>query len=732
MLKLAKTESKKEMTLMKHKKFNDINIINNRNLTERNELYPLYNASNCRIQHKVVKKSNIINRNENKNKNQSKTLNKDKAQNQNLISIKNNNIINSMKNSTSPITSKKKKPLKKIVRVKVLKTSNSKNKNDIDKISAINNDSNKKKKMEKHKRAETETNNILKTTRDARVRKMLSMASDIFNLNKTATNLVCTEENFSPDNPKFYKTFYKIKKEDKIDDDINIIFEKKIKKIDKPILRKKLLNNIGRTIISTEKELEGFFNKTIDRKYIYIAKGGGYFMNLFHLDPNEQAEMNRYVASCPKRKLDKNYKDIFNNEIFPNIKKCHLMENITNSGLHRFCDSMISHYFEYSYGNETYNIISRCSKDNIQKFYDFCVEYYDSFRGWDELGGYMFYMLFQHIFQYMDDYINGRSKIKMMMIGGHDVTVAPLMNFLSGLNIIPRTHFPHYACNVVIELRKYGQDFYLEFYYNDILKYNNTLEIFKNTLDNTKYSNLYNYCGIPSYLNNTINNATNQTSNNQTVKNESKTENIKNETSQTINNQTVKNESKIENVNNETNNMINNQTKKNESKIENVDNDSNPNVNKQPVKNDNVTQKENQYLQNSTKEKETEKVEIIENNPNINKTNSEKNGTNLINNNNTLIEQNEEGTKKKQNNFMQKSFYYLSQKDKNFYIMVICGVVVIVTLVVFIIFVFIWKKRRKKRYIKFKESIPQNVNPNNLSVISSNDSKIKSEPQSNA
>ena len=32
---------------------------------------------------------------------------------------------------------------------------------------------------------------------------------------------------------------------------------------------------IGRTIVSTEKELEGFFNKTIDRSNIFIPKGGG-------------------------------------------------------------------------------------------------------------------------------------------------------------------------------------------------------------------------------------------------------------------------------------------------------------------------------------------------------------------------------------------------------------------------------------------------------------------------
>ena len=85
------------------------------------------------------------------------------------------------------------------------------------------------------------------------------------------------------------------------------------------------------------------------------------------------------------------------------------------------------------------------------------------------------------------------------------------MNFLDRLRVIPRTNYPHFACNIVIELRKYHQDFYLEFYYNDILKYNNTLNNFKGILDNSEYSNLYNYCGKPikrSSLNKTLNNET--------------------------------------------------------------------------------------------------------------------------------------------------------------------------------------------------------------------------------
>ena len=276
--------------------------------------------------------------------------------------------------------------------------------------------------------------------------------------------------------------------------------------------------NIKRTIISIEKELEGFFNKTINRSNIFIVNSG-HPMNLFNLDRKEQIEMQKYFERCPKRKLAENYIDIYHLEIFPNIKLCYSMENISDSGINRFCDSMISHYFEYIYNNETYNIISRCSKKNIKKFYDFCIEYYDSFRGFNEYNAYVFYKFYQHIFKHLYNAIKGKSKLKMMMFGGHDTTVSQFMNFLDGLEIIHRTHYPHYACNIVVELRKYNQDFYLEFYYNDILKYNNTLKKFKSILDNSIYSNLYNYCGIPSKA---LNNGAKIIIQNKTKKSESK------------------------------------------------------------------------------------------------------------------------------------------------------------------------------------------------------------------
>ena len=255
-------------------------------------------------------------------------------------------------------------------------------------------------------------------------------------------------------------------------------------------------HDVERTILSTYKELQGLFNKSIDRKYFHIIPGGSNFWNLYHLNNEEHKEMDNYLASCSKKRNLFDYKATFYSEIAPILRDCYGM---TNPSHHGFCDSAIAAYFEYMYGNDTNNKIGKCGSENATKFHDVCFNRYNTYRGWNEYAAYMFYMFYQHLFEYMNNSINGTSPLKMILIGGHDVTLDPFMNFLDGLHIINRTHYPHYACNIVIELRKYNNDFYLEFYYNDILKYNDTLQAFKKILDNSKYSNLYNYCGLPPW-----------------------------------------------------------------------------------------------------------------------------------------------------------------------------------------------------------------------------------------
>ena len=258
-------------------------------------------------------------------------------------------------------------------------------------------------------------------------------------------------------------------------------------------------SDIERTITSTLKQLEGFFNKTIKKENLDIIKGGLNFWELFQLNKTQRKESDEYFEYCnniKKRRLPNI------NDIFPIVKECYGFQNPPDVGV--FCDSVFSAYFEYTYNNQTNNKIGKCGKETADKMYQFCVSKFDTYRGWDEKAAYMFYTFFKNIFKYMSDAIEGKSEIKMVMIGGHDITVDKFMNFLDGLKIIPRTHYPHYACNIVIELRKYNDEFYLEFYYNDILKYNKTLQYTIDTLDNSKYSNLYNYCGFPNYTANSL------------------------------------------------------------------------------------------------------------------------------------------------------------------------------------------------------------------------------------
>ena len=253
-------------------------------------------------------------------------------------------------------------------------------------------------------------------------------------------------------------------------------------------------SDVERTVISTLKELEGLFGRPIERKNIYIVPNGLNFWELYQLNRTERLEREKYFGFCrnnKKRRLPSM------NDIFPILQECYGATKAPDVG--GFCDSVYTAYFQYVYSNETTNKIGKCGREKADKMHEFCVATFDTFRGWDEGGAYMFYSLYQNIFRYMFDAIEGRSELKMIMIGGHDITVDKFMNFLDGLKIIPRTHYPHYACNIVIELRKYSDEFYLEFYYNDILKYNETLQYFMDTLDNSKYSNLFNYCGLPPW-----------------------------------------------------------------------------------------------------------------------------------------------------------------------------------------------------------------------------------------
>ena len=293
---------------------------------------------------------------------------------------------------------------------------------------------------------------------------------------------------------------------------------------------------------------------------------------------------------------------------------------------------------------------------------------------------------------------NGSDTIKMVMIGGHDITVDQFMNFLDGMKIIPRTHYPHFACNVVIELRKYNDDFYLEFYYNDILRYNNTLKIFKNSFKESKYSYLYNYWGIPSWITPPV-----------TIE-EKQSENIQNETN--VN----------ENKNNSNLNNITpakwNEFKRNKNE-ENITQPNDFNIMNETIILNDISQQidlmnETKILTNISQQNEINSNEIM-NEEKI----TEQNNFNITNG---TIDLNNNRTYKTSINLKVKLKQFLRQdSDLNLFIILGCSVFFILLIIILIISFWIIKKRRKI----FTKLVEEKSGNNNPSVISIPDSKNK-------
>lgn len=453
------------------------------------------------------------------------------------------------------------------------------------------------------------------------------------------------------------------------------------------------ISDSERVKITTQKQLEGLFNKTIETDNFDLVKQGKLFKNLyFENEDRDKAE--KYFKFCSRRKLDndqdidKMHRKKFEDEIFPILKDCFgaIFKPIS---LHYFCDSVFSAYYEYEFGNKKDNKIGKCGSETAKKMFEFCDDWYKTFKYSNEEGSYMLYFLYNHIFEFMYKAINGTSPLKMMMIGGHDITIIPFMDFLDKLKIIPYTEYPHFGFNIVIELRKYNDDFYLEFYYNDVLKYNDTLKNFKNILDNSKYSNLYNYCGNPPWdmriSNNTLNDTKmiNEANNNMTKKG--------NATQFPKNKNDTKNDDKEINKKEDKDNItiddkeISKTVDKNDTKI----NDKEIKL----TKDKNDTKIDEKQI-NKAEDKNNIKIDEKEINK---KDNNSKSKNNIIINNQIL---------KSENTFKKKLQKLLKQEDDLSFYIILGSILVIALVIIFFIFfliVYMRKRNKRKHFIKLKD-----------------------------
>ena len=258
-------------------------------------------------------------------------------------------------------------------------------------------------------------------------------------------------------------------------------------------------SKIKRVVTSTKMQLQGMLNSKEYNNIIQSIKLRKNLFVLYNINIKDNIDIFTFhKTSCNNQRklnqeeIDEKYSNEFYTNILPLFEKCYGKYKLNT--LMTFCDQEISAYYEYYYESKKKNNIGKCDTKSINKINNFCVNYLDSLRGWSEINAYHFYTFFRTLFKYMKDVIDGMGKLKMILIGGHDSSVNLLLNFFDGINIINRTGYPHYAYNIIMELREYNKQFYIEIYYNDILKYNRTLEEFKSILINSKYSDMNNYC----------------------------------------------------------------------------------------------------------------------------------------------------------------------------------------------------------------------------------------------
>ena len=199
MFKSARPESKKELSLKKRKKMKNNLSYNIKNLTDRKSAYQNYNSSKCqksRVQHKIVKKSE-----------------KPKSIFSNFISKPNSIIIKKNLNIKSSSPNKPVSPIRRIKNKRIFSMKQNSPNNYMNTNSFNNN-------LSLREKTENEEEKFLKTVESGRIRKLYSMASDIFNLDNTATNLI-KRTNLSPKLPNYYKIIYKRNDNNNCNDDFN-------------------------------------------------------------------------------------------------------------------------------------------------------------------------------------------------------------------------------------------------------------------------------------------------------------------------------------------------------------------------------------------------------------------------------------------------------------------------------------------------------------------------------
>ena len=243
--------------------------------------------------------------------------------------------------------------------------------------------------------------------------------------------------------------------------------------------------------------------------------------NLYNKNIYEKTFKNHFNCPYIKEQVYKNMKESneildslinkFHNEFYKILKKEYKGIKYINYKIpkrfYRFCDVYLSIYPDKN-NNHVLNRLTKRGK-NITKLKEICDDYFFNNFIYNKDGGYANNnalisqsSTMRQIIDWMEvrteqnnNFTSKYSEPKFVLFSGHDSSLFEIQKILNICFNIELEYTP-FASTQLFELRKYGNLFYVEIYYNDRLKMNITFEQFKKRIKKKLMSDqdIYNIC----------------------------------------------------------------------------------------------------------------------------------------------------------------------------------------------------------------------------------------------
>lgn len=274
--------------------------------------------------------------------------------------------------------------------------------------------------------------------------------------------------------------------------------------------------NLNRTIMSAQSQLNGLFSlntSSLSNTHyplphvlipIHLYEYGKENIILFNKELTKNCPNVKHLRESNKRSITvnnfiSNFTNAIGKDFILKVLSNRNIKDINYKNIEMLCDAFISNYYE---GN-VLEIITQY-KVNQEVLLNYCIEFSYLKHFFVEKGGKAYqsgiatispYM--NSILSYMDECINGKSKLKYVMYFGHDNTLSSIQIYLKKAFNIMIQKMP-FASTILLHLvyNVYNKQHYIEYYFNNEMMLNITYNSFKTKINELLWNDneIEDYC----------------------------------------------------------------------------------------------------------------------------------------------------------------------------------------------------------------------------------------------